>query len=542
MTLKAIRLQRRGKAGPSAPGTVDLYFDATIRSWRYVDEGGNTYALASGGGGVTSHPALTGLAWTSSGHTGSAGALAGFNGSGEAGNVSAGTGLSLAAGTLAVDTATIATQAWVGAGYQPLDSDLTAIAALGNGLPYRSGGVWSALSLASPLTASGGTLTVAQAGASTPGTVTLDQLDGGVAGVTATTDTGAGLLGTVDLDGTNTYSFLTLSGGNTYTVNATQVATFVNCTIRTGITLRLAGSPLRVVDLLKTEGTAAIRNDGANGTAGPGGAGASGGAPAAINSRTTANVYIGGYSGAPGHTLNSNGDNAQALSNSVWVGGAGGAGGSGVYLTTTRTGGAGGSGLTTQQWAPHFHGEFTQILLQGAVLGSAGRLQIAGGTGGGSGGAAIGSGGQGSAPGGGGGGIVVVCAGSGDFSSSTVISAAGGNAGTTATGGGTGNGGSGGSAGGGGGALLFKIGRVLSASLPSFDVSGGDGANGAQIGGGRGDGGNGGAGGRAVVIVGGYAGSAPTIDVSGGAAGNGNGSGAVAGTAGAAGSSTYVAL
>lgn len=139
MTLKAIRLQRRGKAGPSAPGTVDLYFDATIRSWRYADEGGNTYALASGGG-VSSHPALAGLTWSSSGHTGNAGALAGFNGSGEAGNVTVGTGLSLSAGTLAVDTSTIATQAWVGAGYQPLDSDLTAIAALSStGLVARTG-------------------------------------------------------------------------------------------------------------------------------------------------------------------------------------------------------------------------------------------------------------------------------------------------------------------------------------------------------------------------------------------------------------------
>lgn len=249
MTLKAIRVQRRGKAGPSAPGTVDLYFDATIRSWRYVDEDGNTYALASGGGGVTSHPALTSLGWTASGHTlsttyrlagsgastaaaeitytsytatllddadaataratlglvigtdvqaydagltsltaadASAGlpyvsaantwASATYSGmlsvvsgawkvvglresggtdltigaisgskllgvaSGSVGGVTVGTGLSLSAGTLAVDTSTIATQAWVGAGYQPLDSDLTAIAALSStGLVARTG-------------------------------------------------------------------------------------------------------------------------------------------------------------------------------------------------------------------------------------------------------------------------------------------------------------------------------------------------------------------------------------------------------------------
>ncbi len=60
--------------------------------------------------------------------------------SGSVGGVTVGTGLSLAAGSLAVDTSTIATQAWVGAGYQPLDSDLTAIAGLSsNGLIARTG-------------------------------------------------------------------------------------------------------------------------------------------------------------------------------------------------------------------------------------------------------------------------------------------------------------------------------------------------------------------------------------------------------------------
>ena len=60
--------------------------------------------------------------------------------SGSVGGVTVGTGLSLSAGTLAVDTATIATLAAVAAAYQPLDSDLTAIAGLSStGLIARTG-------------------------------------------------------------------------------------------------------------------------------------------------------------------------------------------------------------------------------------------------------------------------------------------------------------------------------------------------------------------------------------------------------------------
>ena len=60
--------------------------------------------------------------------------------SGSVGGVTVGTGLSLSAGTLAVDTSTIATLAAVAAAYQPLDSDLTAIAGLSStGLIARTG-------------------------------------------------------------------------------------------------------------------------------------------------------------------------------------------------------------------------------------------------------------------------------------------------------------------------------------------------------------------------------------------------------------------
>ena len=140
MSTRMLLRRVAGRVAVAPTGMVALFYDSLLRRVRLVDESGDVADLASGGGGVTSHPALTGLAWTSSGHTGSAGALAGFNGSGAAGNVSAGTGLSLSAGTLAADTSVMATLAAVAAAYQPLDSDLTAIAALSStGLVARTG-------------------------------------------------------------------------------------------------------------------------------------------------------------------------------------------------------------------------------------------------------------------------------------------------------------------------------------------------------------------------------------------------------------------
>lgn len=408
------------------------------------------------------------------------------------------------------------------------------------GLPYVSGAnTWSTAGLGE-LSIVGGNWYLRRATDSNAGVVTLNQVNGGLGGVAANTEVGPGWLGNIDLNGSNTYSFLTLAG-SVYTVNATVTLAALNLTIRDGITLEVAGSPVRVLGTLTMEGVSVISNDGV--TPATSSATAQGAKPRATNSRTTNNTYMGGYDGAPPHTLNSNGDAAQALANSVWIGGGGGSGGSGVYSTTTRTGGTGGTGasIVTQKWASHFNGEFTSILLNGVANGTAGRLQIAGGTGGGSGGAAVGSGGLGSPGAGSGGGVLCVCASKGNFSSGSVISAKGGNAGPVNTGG-TGNGGSGGSGGGGGGGILFKVGTVTSLQLPTFDVSGGDASNGYYIGGGRGDGGNGADGGRCAVIVGGYAGSVPTIDVSGGAAGNGVGTGASNGTAGTAGTTVFVPL
>jgi hypothetical protein len=140
MSTRMLLRRVAGRVAVAPAGMVALFYDSLLRRVRLVDESGAVADLASGGGGVTAHSALTGLSWQSSGHTGSAGALAGFNASGAAGNVSAGTGLSLSAGTLAADTSVMATLAAVAAAYQPLDSDLTALAGLGStGLVARTG-------------------------------------------------------------------------------------------------------------------------------------------------------------------------------------------------------------------------------------------------------------------------------------------------------------------------------------------------------------------------------------------------------------------
>jgi hypothetical protein len=122
----------------------------TITGATVTDNGDGSVALAiSGGGG--------GGLWTSSGYTGTADRLAGFDGSGAAGLVTISSPLSLSGGALSIDlsaylttataAATYLTIATAASTYQPLDADLTALAGLGNGLPVRSGGTWAANSL-----------------------------------------------------------------------------------------------------------------------------------------------------------------------------------------------------------------------------------------------------------------------------------------------------------------------------------------------------------------------------------------------------------
>jgi len=137
----------------------------TITGATVTDNGDGSVTLAiSGGGG--------GGLWTSSGYTGTANRIAGFDGSGAAGLVTLTSPLSLSGGAVSIDlsaylttataAATYLTIATAASSYQPIDADLTALAALGDGLPVRSGGTWAANSLGD-LAVSGGAMQATQA-------------------------------------------------------------------------------------------------------------------------------------------------------------------------------------------------------------------------------------------------------------------------------------------------------------------------------------------------------------------------------------------
>ena len=93
-----------------------------------------TASGGGGGGGTSNHAALTHLSWSSSAHTGTANRIAAFDGSGNASYLQ------------------------VGVDVQAYDAGLTALAALGNGLPYRTGGTWGAYSLGTGLQTSGSSI------------------------------------------------------------------------------------------------------------------------------------------------------------------------------------------------------------------------------------------------------------------------------------------------------------------------------------------------------------------------------------------------
>ena len=362
---------------------------------------------------------------------------------------------------------------------------------------------------------------------------------GGAGAIIAVNELGHGGNGNYDLNGSNTYTGLTLAG-STYSVDATFIIRANDLTIRTGIVLDLKGSPLHVLGTLTMEGTAIIRSNGGDGSGITLGEGAS---PNLIPTTTTGNVYFGGLDGQAGRSSAVGAGNAQTSTTIVICGSVGGSGGRGSYAGSDAAGGTTYTG-TVPSLYEHYHGELLQLLSNGRADVGTARYYLCGGMGGGAGGNRIGSGSGTlwSGAGGGGGGVVCIWAAIVNASASCKIQANGG-AGSDAvytTPGG--NAGSGGGGGGGGGVLLFKAAKIISAQLPIFEVKGGNGGAAQSVGAGFGDGGIGGNGSKCIVLVSNYSGSAPTQTVSGGTGGAGNGTGSATGASGSSGIALYKAF
>lgn len=113
-----------------------------------VSAGEAVYTPPGGGGGSSDHALLSHLAWTASGHTGTASRLAWFDAAGAAAYLSLGSGLTTSGSSLVVDTSVIATVASL-AGYVPTSRTIATTS------PLQGGGDLSADRTLSILTASG---------------------------------------------------------------------------------------------------------------------------------------------------------------------------------------------------------------------------------------------------------------------------------------------------------------------------------------------------------------------------------------------------
>jgi len=322
--------------------------------------------------------------------------------------------------------------------------------------------------------------------------------------------TGSGNDGTVDFDGTNTFSFASKSG-NTYTLTRDVESTTL--TIQSGITLKTEGYRIFSQVSITNHGTiSANGGDGGNGGDGTyddagGGQGAAGTAGAAAHSAGSlpgASAGVAGLAGAAiGSCTPSNGTAGIDTNPSMGVSGANGGGGGygGGCSTQGTTQGAGiataSKNLPTTAVSAYFPLDLYPTIA--AILGSAGS-------------------------GGGGGG------GGGDYANPT-----------------GGSGGGGGGSGGAGGTIVIFSPAIQNDG--TISVNGGNGGNGGNVGGStsndRGGGGGGGGSGSGGVIIFVYSTltNTGTISVSAGTAGTGGssgGTGANDGSNGATGSTGII--
>jgi hypothetical protein len=554
-----LRLRRRsGRAGPSRPGEIDLYFDATIRQLRLVDEAGQVFALASGGGGVSAHDDLTALGWTSSGHTGTASRLAGFDSGGAAAYYQIG----------------------ASGGVMGYDAGLTSLAAADGalGLPYVSAAnTWTSVGLGD-LTVSAGQWRVATVDGVAAATVagqrtaheaayahgnlpTTDQKSalagsygspsgsnkyvtqsdpaltgtgGATGGAGAVAAYGQGRDGDAAFDGVNPVTNWSLAG-STYTYTGIEDAHLAAVTIATGVTLKTQGFCVFMRSL--SVGNNVIFDG--RGTAASGITAGTGALPAAIATSIAGATFYGGEDGANGRNSNAAGLSAPSISAAALRGG--GIGGSSgrarlTSISAIASAGPGGSGTSTRL-KQFYYGDPFKIFLSGLPFYRNGTAiaQVAGGTGGG--GAPLSTTGT-SGGGGGGAGVAAFAIATAEFGTGCQFLLDGMSGGDGAAGA---NSVAAGGGGGGGGVGVCVIGEITGSNVPAFYARGGAGGAGSIAGTGLwAEGGNGGEGGAWWVYFG-TTPATPTIVVTGGAGGTnaGSGTGFTGSVAGADGTYDY---
>jgi hypothetical protein len=558
-----ILLEIAKKIIPRVTGKAALYLDAATGRLRATRHSGTTWEgedtarrgqasgypslnssgyvphgqLGSGGGGATKflrednswqtvsggsdHAGLTSLAWTASGHTGTASRLAGFNGSGAA------------------------SYSQIGVDVQAYDAGLTSLTSADGsaGLPYVSGAnVWASATYTNQLSVVSGTWKVVglyETGG--PTTLSVGSIPDGyflkrsstsIIGVAGTAVSGyygdpfsiwmgTGLKGNVTFDGTTAVAGFSLAS-RVYTATTNDSYDYASITLDTtggNLTIVTKGCPFRgkTIPTMIGSGTVILDFSGSDAITSAGGAGATAlsGAP-----------LRGGSTGGNGRATTGAGTAGSNLTSGVGMGGEGGHGGG------TASNAGGNSGAITRPYDGSYGSLY--LFMNNLFLLDAGGstytvYQAVGGCGGGGGGCVATAT---SGAGGGAGGGLYAGFGSIDTGSATLkIRVNGGNGANASAGGGSAGGGQGGAGGG-----LFFAARSITGTVV-LEAKGGTGGNGAGT---HGAGGDGGDGGWIVWLYG--AGTAPSVSVAGGTKGTDVGSPTTPAVNGTAGTSVGGAL
>lgn len=436
--------------------------------------------------------------------------------------------------TTASASSTYLTISSAASSYQPLDSDLTGLAGLGNGLPYRAAGVWTtSTDYLSALAGSYGTPGSANVYVTTTDP-RLTGTGGPSGGAGAIAAYGQARDGDANFNGVNPVTNWTLAG-STYTYTGTTEINLEDVIVANNVILKTQGFGFFCRSA--TCGTNVVFDF--SGGSGSGVTAGLGALPSTIATSSAGATFYGGEDGGVGRNSNAAGASAPALSaGALRGGGLGGASGRARIsaLQPIAAAGAAGTGTGTAG-APWYYGDAFKVLFSGLPYYRTGTAiaQIAGGTGGG--GAPLSTAGT-SGAGGGGGGVCVFAAATATFGTGCVFSVDGG-AGAAGVAGA--NSVAAGGAGGGGGIGACTIGEITGSNLPTFYARGGAGGAATIAGAGLwAEGGNGGNGGYWYVYFGTTPGT-PIITVTGGAGGAnaGSGTGFIGSSAGSNGASYF---